>query len=199
MGYRIRSIKELAERQLGNQINPRIAERIKREFKELKEDSTGLVVTRSKTGGRPINEADIMGVPYSTIPPVNPADILYHGMVQRWGRYHNGGEAVWELRPFTDNAYRLDAALPSWRIGCELDGWQFHAKFVESFKKTRNKQFVFCRRGWILFQLSAEQVKESLNDVLDGIQEAMNHQTYRNDYRIHQYPKGWSKLLPIDD
>jgi hypothetical protein len=54
---------------------------------------------------------------------------------------------------------------------------------------------MFCQRGWILFERSAEQVRESLDDVLDGIAEAMEHQTYRKDYRLQQYPKGWSKMV----
>ena len=195
MGYRIRSINELTERQSGNQINPKIAERIERELKEIKQESASSPLKRTKKPKRPANEAELLGLPFSPVPPENPADILYQAMVRRWGRYYSGGEVVWELKPFSDNGYRLDAALPSWRIGCELDGWQFHAKFVESFKKTREKQFMFCRRGWLLFQLSAEQVRESLDDVLDGIAEAMEHQTYRKDYRLQQYPKGWSKMV----
>jgi|GEM_PF-3405958 len=195
MGYRIRSLNELNDRQAGTSINPKIAERIEREFKEIKAQSASSPLKRSKQSKRPANEAELLGLPCSPVPPQNPADILYQAMVRRWGRYYNGGEVVWELRPFEDNGYRLDAALPRFRVGCELDGWQFHAKFVDSFKKTREKQFMFCRRGWLLFQLSAEQVKESLDDVIDGIAEALEYQQYQDDFRLHQYPKGWSKLI----
>lgn len=120
MGYRIRSINELTERQSGNQINPKIAERIERELKEIKQESASSPLKRTKKPKRPANEAELLGLPFSPVPPENPADFLYQAMVRRWGRYYSGGEVVWELKPFSDNGYRLDVALPSWRIGCEI-------------------------------------------------------------------------------
>lgn len=198
MGYRIRSLNELNDRQSDNQINPKIAQRLEQELKALEGQPASqkpLPKKRGK-GKRPANEGEALGLPCSTIPPVNPADILYQAMVRRWGRYYTGGEAVWELIPFADRGYRLDAALPRWRIGCELDGWEFHAKYKDSFKTTREKQTLFCRRGWLFFQFSAEQVKESLDDVIDSIAEAIEHSSYRDDFHLKQYPKGWSKLIP---
>ena len=40
--------------------------------------------------------------------------------MSRWGRFYSGGEVVWELQPFSDSGYRLDAALVNFRIGLEL-------------------------------------------------------------------------------
>jgi hypothetical protein len=115
-------MSELNDRQTENQINPKIAERLKQEFKALENQPASNSPGTKKRGKpkRPANEGELLGLPCSTIPPVNPADILYQAMVRRWGRYYNGGEAVWELVPFSDSGYRLDASLPRYRIGCEV-------------------------------------------------------------------------------
>jgi very-short-patch-repair endonuclease len=54
---------------------------------------------------------------------------------------------------------------------------------------------MFCRRGWLLFQLSADQVKNNLEDVIEGIAEAIEHCNYRDDFTLKTYPKVWSKLI----
>jgi hypothetical protein len=123
-----------------------------------------------------------------------PADILYQAMVRRWGRFHNGGEVVWELQPFTGSGYRLDAAVPRRLIGVELDGWQFHGRTLDGFKKDRQKQLEFCRRGWLLFRVSNEQVRNDLDNVLDAIGEAIERQV-RRETVLMTLPKGWSRIV----
>ncbi|WP_166255883.1 DUF559 domain-containing protein [Marinobacter salicampi] len=101
---------------------------------------------------------------------------------------------MWELQPFSDSGYRLDAAVVNYRVGLELDGWQFHGKTLSGFKEDRKKQLLFCRRGWLLFRISNDQVRNSLDDVIEAVEEAMSFQV-RREVQLYQLPKGWSRIV----
>lgn len=79
----------------------------------------------------------------------------------------------------------------------EMDGWQYHGKTLSGFKKDRKKQLLFCRRGWLLFRISNEQVREELDDVIEAVEEAMSYQIKRA-VTLRQLPKGWSRIVSED-
>lgn len=78
-----------------------------------------------------------------------------------------------------------------------MDGWQYHGKTLSGFKEDRKKQLLFCRRGWLLFRISNEQVRESLDDVVAAVEEAMTFQL-RREVQLYQLPKGWSRIIQED-
>jgi len=173
-----------------NMLGERVATRIERELESAQ-------LAASKRGLAPRKKSKPNNAPdpsCCTIPPVQPADQLYQALVRRWGRFYSGGEVVWELQPFDDSGVRLDAALVNHRIGLEMDGWQFHGKTLSGFKKDRKKQLLFCRRGWLLFRISNEQVREELDDVVSAVEEAMTYQV-RREVTLRQLPKGWSRIV----
>lgn len=175
-------------------VGERIATRIERELEvsQIRAKQLGL-----RAPGKPKKRDEVAVQTFCPLPPVEPADRLYQALAQKWGRFYSGGEVVWELQPFQDSGYRLDASLPNFRVGLELDGWQYHGKTLSGFKKDRKKQLLFCRRGWILFRISNEQVREELEDVIAAVAEAITHQT-RREATLFQLPKGWSRIVPTE-
>lgn len=189
---RIKSPRELQALKENKQIGNRAASLIEKELAKVQSKAKTLGSTQP---GRKIlpNSPHTNVSPFCPVPPIEPADRLYQALVQRWGRYYSGGEVVWELQPFDDSGYRLDAALVNYRIGLEMDGWQFHGKTLSGFKKDRKKQLLFCRRGWLLFRVSNEQVREELEDIIQAVEEAMSFQPYRR-VKLRSLPKGWSQI-----
>lgn len=107
---------------------------------------------------------------WCALPPDKPADRLYQAVVAQHGRFDEGGEVVHEMiAPFTGRKWALDMALPRYRIGIEMDGWEFHGKYKEGFQRDREKQNDFARYGWLLLRASNKQVRESLDNVLDAL------------------------------
>lgn len=106
--------------------------------------------------------------------PTEPAHILYQAVVRRFGRLYDGGQAVFELECHFDKRYRLDIAMPIYRVGIELDGWQYHGKTLSGFQRDREKSLSFERRGWRVIRFSTAQVKNELVDVITAIEEILS-------------------------
>ena len=117
-----------------------------------------------------------------SIIPTMPADILYHHLVRIYGRHVSGGLMVMELT-FTPlgRRWRLDMAMPSLKLGIELDGWKSHGLYRDSFLRDREKSLWFERRGWRVVRFSANQIREELNDVLLAIVQIMAHCKHNDD------------------
>lgn len=177
-------------------VGLRAASRISAELQKLDQSKIGKDRSSGHRGKsmRTKTEAGLLGFESCAVPPVMPADILYQAMVRRWGRFFSGGEVVWELQPFTGSGYRLDASLPRFHTGVEMDGWQFHGRTLDGFKKDREKQLAFCRRGWLLFRVSNEQVRNDLENVLDAIAEGIECQA-RREIQLKTFTKGWSRIV----
>jgi hypothetical protein len=109
--------------------------------------------------------------------PASPAHKLYQAIVRRFGRFYEGGLAVFELecRLLTGRRYRLDIALPLYRLGVELDGWQWHGKTLSGFQRDREKSLSFERRGWRVIRFSAAQVNNELSDVITAIEQIISY------------------------
>jgi hypothetical protein len=193
---RIKSAADLKRLQDEKVVGLRAASRISAELQKLAQSKSENERPTGQRGKsmRSLIEAGDLGLESCAVPPVMPADILYQAMVRRWGRFYSGGEVVWELQPFTGSRYRLDASLPRFHIGVEMDGWQFHGRTLDGFKKDREKQLEFCRRGWLLFRASNEQVRNDLENVLDAIAEGIEYQA-RREIQLKTFTKGWSRIV----
>lgn len=108
--------------------------------------------------------------------PANPADILYQALVRKYGRFFEGGHVVYELEfSFDARRWRMDIALPIFKLALELDGWVDHGKRLSGFKRDREKSLCFERRGWRVVHFSSSQVKYELDETLKAIGEIMVH------------------------
>lgn len=117
---RIKSPRELQALKENKQIGNRAASLIEKELAKVQSKAKTLGSTQP---GRKIlpNSPHTNVSPFCPVPPIEPADRLYQALVRRWGRYYSGGEVVWELQPFDDSGYRLDAALVNY--DWPGDGW----------------------------------------------------------------------------
>lgn len=107
--------------------------------------------------------------------PCLPANVLYQTLVRKYGRYHNGGEVVFELRfNRLGRRWRLDMAMPRFKLGIEMDGWEFHGKYLSGFQRDRAKSLWFERRGWRVIRVSNEQVRYQLSDICTAIEEILS-------------------------
>lgn len=194
MVLRIKSDAELKRLKDDKTLGTSAANRIEMELKAIDTGQKPLIDRRKGKPRRPQSEAELYGLESCVVPPVMPADILYQALVRRWGRFATGGEVVWELEPFPGSRYRLDAALPRFQCGVEMDGWQYHGKTLEGFQKSRAKQLFFSRRGWLFFQVSNDQVKNELDDVIEAIAEGLSYQV-RREVSLRRLPGGWSRIL----
>ena len=69
--------------------------------------------------------------------------------------------------------WRLDMAIPSLKLGIELDGWKSHGLYRDSFLRDREKSLWFERRGWRVIRFSANQIREEIEDVMLAVSEIM--------------------------
>lgn len=130
---------------------------------------------------------------YSPLPPTLPVDILYNKLAARFGLWSQGGQLVRELTaPFTKRRFALDMALPAYKLGVEMDGWAFHGRFLNDFKRDREKQLLFARFGWILIRVSNDQIRNNLDNVITSIEECVSYrpamiaQIKKNGFGCHQ-------------
>ena len=131
---------------------------------------------------------------YSILPPANPADILYRALVTEFGRFHNEGEACWELtNVIKGRKFRLDCALPNFRIGVELDGFQYHSQ-LQSFQRDREKWVAYVRQGWLIIPVSNKQVRDNLDFIIESVTLAILN-TSRGKAICEYTKNGFTKFL----
>ena len=122
------------------------------------------------------------------IKPIRPAYRLYQRLVRQYGRHVSGGEMVFELcfKPL-GRRWRLDMALPKFKLGIELDGWANHGRMRESFLRDREKSLWFERRGWRVVRFSANQIMDDIDEVCLAISEIIAHcKLNEDDFEIVQ-------------
>jgi hypothetical protein len=69
----------------------------------------------------------------SPLVPVNPADMFYQALVRKYGRWYEGGSVVYEMEfAFDDRRWRMDMAMPAFKLVLELDGWEYNASIMVS-------------------------------------------------------------------
>lgn len=69
--------------------------------------------------------------------------------------------------------FRIDIAIPSVKLGIEVDGWQFHGKYKADFTKDRVRQNLLVINGWRILRFTANQIRTELAMCLDQIETAI--------------------------
>jgi hypothetical protein len=109
------------------------------------------------------------------LPPEMPADRLYQALATEFGLYRFGGDLVHELTlSFTGRKFRIDSALPAYAVAIEMDGYAYHGKPLEGFKRDRAKQRLMAKYGWIMIRVTNEEVNNSLSEVIADIKQCVS-------------------------
>lgn len=107
-------------------------------------------------------------------PKPDPAVLLYRACVKKWGRHYEGGLVVWELVIKAPRPFRVDVAIPKYKIAIELDGFVFHSS-KESIAKDHEKTEQLSRLGWITFKIGVKRTLHDLDSFLSSIQYLINN------------------------
>lgn len=59
--------------------------------------------------------------------------------------------------------FRLDCAIPAIRLGIELDGWEWHGRHLNDFKRDRERDRLLTLEGWRLLRFTASEVMGDLD------------------------------------
>lgn len=109
-----------------------------------------------------------------------PQLILSHACKARWP------ECVEEYKgAIPGRKFRLDIAFPHHKLCLEFDGWQWHGKYLEDFKKDRERQNLLTIHGWRILRFTATDVRQNLMTTLDTIQTCLDN----IEQDIHSFPK----------
>jgi len=95
--------------------------------------------------------------------------ILFAEVIKRWPQAVSEYPAQVPGRKF-----RLDIAFVEEALCCELDGWQWHARHLEDFKKDRRRQNLLVMQGWRVLRFTAADVHQDLEGCLSIIKTALD-------------------------
>lgn len=90
-------------------------------------------------------------------------------LVQHYRHWNDGGEVVQELVPLSTAGYRLDCALPRYRIGVEIDGFRDHGASIKGFQRDRLKSLLLTANGWHIIPLTTGQITSSPDLIIRAI------------------------------
>lgn len=71
--------------------------------------------------------------------------------------------------------FEIDLALPDIRFGIEVDGWQYHGKYKESFLRDREKDWLAALAGWQIVRASHRMIMDDPEKLAQQIQQLVTH------------------------
>lgn len=63
--------------------------------------------------------------------------------------------------------FRLDIAITARRLAIEIDGYEFHGKHLNDFKRDRERQNLLVLHGWRVLRFTAADIRTNLGSVMD--------------------------------
>lgn len=95
-----------------------------------------------------------------------PQQKLWRRVIRRWL-----GQAKWEYRgAVPGRRHRIDIAFPSLQLAVEVDGWQYHGRHKQDFRRDREKQKLLTLNGWHLLRIPAGDIEKNIEGVLGDIE-----------------------------
>lgn len=104
-----------------------------------------------------------------------PQEKLWRACVRRWPGALAAGRLAWEFAgAVPDRKFRLDIAFPEAKLACEVDGWEFHGKFLSDFKRDRSRDRLLVQEGWRVLRFFAEEIHADAYALTSEIEKALN-------------------------
>lgn len=177
---------------VGNKIKTPTQRRLLEELEKFESESKG---RQKKKVSKLVEKTGVHPPAFCRLPPVEPADHLYQRLIKEWGRFHNGGEVVWEMEAIPNSRLRVDACFPNYRLAIETDGWQFHGKYLNDFKRDRAKALKLVENGWSVIWVTKEMATTLLDDTIESISMALSHRPKVQAPEMVVLPGGWSRIV----
>lgn len=98
-----------------------------------------------------------------------PQDILWAAVSSKWG-----GRAQAEYLAIEGRRFRIDIAFPEEKVAVECDGWQYHAKYKEDFKKGLKRQNLLTEQGWKFLRFTSGEIHNELEQCIAMIERAVS-------------------------
>ena len=98
-----------------------------------------------------------------------PQDILTQAITSRWG-----DRAHLEYQAIPERKFRIDIAFPEEKLAIECDGWSYHGRFKEDFKKGLRRQNILSENGWSFLRFTADDIFNHLDECLSMVERAVN-------------------------
>ena len=127
--------------------------------------------TSSKTSSSNKTPSSSLGI--CPIDGSTPQQKLWRALVHRYPELVKTGDLCWELGGVVPGRkYSLDIAFRGMKLGCELDGWEFHGRNIENFKRDRRKDRLLMLSGWRILRFFASEVNNEIESVVEAIEQA---------------------------
>lgn len=95
----------------------------------------------------------------------DPQTILWNAVLKRWP--HAVAEYPAQV---PGRKFRIDIAFKNELLAVECDGWCFHSKFLEDFKRDRRRQNLLVTHGWRVLRFTAADIHQDLDGCLSLIE-----------------------------
>lgn len=95
----------------------------------------------------------------------DPQSILWEAVQKKWPHAVSEHPAQVPGRKF-----RIDIAFLNERLAVEMDGWQYHAKHLEDFKRDRRRQNLLVTHGWRVLRFTAADIHQDIDGCLNLIE-----------------------------
>ncbi len=159
--------------------DPRAIELLARGFKQLLEERIETLVTTWPAGdGEPERPPDpLAGLPE----PLRAIGASCGGALKRWffaAAAHRG--IVFDCG-YPVLTYRLDFALPSQRIGVEIEGWDWRIWTRPSAIERREREQSLGYEGWTILWFTGEEILRDVERAVDEVARALSRRAGRDD------------------
>ncbi len=98
-----------------------------------------------------------------------PEEMLTTALIAKFG-----ARAIPQFRGSVPHrAFVLDVAFPLEKLAVEIDGWQYHGKYLADFKKDRERDRQLVLNGWRILRFAAGEVRQSTQDCVKIVEQCL--------------------------
>lgn len=102
---------------------------------------------------------------------ISPEKILADALVARFGKQAQPNYK----KAIPGRRFEIDVAFPRRLVAIEIDGWQYHGKFLRDFKRDREKDRVLTEYGWRILRFTAGEVRGDVYRCVSIVERVLLH------------------------